>query len=560
MSMREKHETMASNCLDLLKELFSDCGSSGMVKHVDEILQSLLIIAQSPSFVPASAVRRKAFSVFAQLVKALTQDEELETAGKVSPGPWTLICGDLCRQEVASIVSVLRDLTILLETPIVAQLQPIIISVLAESILWLERSRRTYDSLVVIAEEGGIDEDEEEGGLISLVVGIIALVNGVAINDISEKILVGQMERIFFALGPYMQITVSNEFEWNSNPNDFIANEQDESAAVTIRLAFEGLLADSLDNPFVADETMSATSKVGLGLIKEGVVAKEDGNCQYWRLVEAGLFMVSFLDTSGSLKEIVKGCASFCVDQTVHELLRARSFLVLSKKADATAQFFPNDIVPILSHSIDCMSRGSPVLVYAATRAFAGFLTISLATVHTSNTTVELIMKPSGALECLAQMARQNTDETLHYALDTLTQLTSIYPSIPRLAGEPYYKFLLEILVERAADPFIPDEVLELVKIVHDAGIGTQEFEKLMSLFAAELLNWLRPDAECKLDTALEFLLFFVESTTVVPLQGHLLECILAVSAGGLETVGPETASKVADILRTCAVRLARNA
>ncbi len=563
LGVRTRQDKPVLYSLALAKELFSDCGSSCVVAHVDEVLQALLAVARSPFDNSPCTVHRQAFSVFTQLIVWLSEDEELDAVQKVSVTPWTEICRYLCKQDVPCVVSVLRDLKRLVSTPLVRELQPLIQSVLSESILWLEKSRSTYDSLVVIAEEGGIDEDEEEGGLVSLVVGILELINAVAVNDISESILVGQMERIFSALGPYLQITVSNEFEWNSSPNDFIADEQNEFAGVTIRFCFEGLLADCLDNPFVAAEAMAATSKVGLGLIKEGVRASESGNPQFWRLIEAGLFMVSFLDVSSAaivgeseqyLKEILKACASFCVNETLHELLRARAFLVLAKMADQTAKFFPNDIVSILTHSVTCMSHPAVILAYASTRAFVGFLKISKSTPVSSKATLALMMQPKGALECLATMAKQGTDATLHYALDTLEQLTRTYPEVVKLAGEAYFQFLLKLLVDHSQDPFIPDEILELVTIVHGA-VSPKEFDKLVAFFTAELINWLRPDAECKLDTALEFLLFFVKNVAKVPFQGKLLECVCAVAAGGFETVGTVSAGHIEDILRICAVR-----
>jgi hypothetical protein len=539
--------------LDLLLEIIDESGGSALMKCIDEILVGVQLLAASACGSDSLAVRRKSFSVLTRLAVGLSQDEELEAAQSINVSPWVALGTELSHSDIPSVISILRDIRSLLETPLLPVIAPLISTVLSESVGWLGRSRSTFESLVVIAEEGGIDEDETEGGLVTLVVSIIELLDGISENDISEGILKNNINSIFSALAPYLQISISNEFEWNSNPNDFIANEQDEFAtSISIRLSFEGLLADCLDNPFVVSETIDCTGAIGINLIREGMSKFE--NPQSWRLIEAGLFMVSFLDLSESadVGQIVQFCANFSTDDSAHELLRARAFLVLSRMVDVAVKHFPNDIVSIMSRSIECMSK-APVLAYSATKAFGAFLRPSRND-QTRSTVLDMVMRQSGALVCLAKMANNGSDETLHYALETLLELTRVYPEVVNLSGNDYFEFLKKLLVTRASDPFIPDEILELVKIVQ-LSVEPTVFDNLIEIFASELMQWLHADAECELDTSLEFLVYFVEHTNRITFDGKLLECILILAGGTLDNVGPETSERVSNILRVCADR-----
>ena len=542
--------------LDLLASIIEEVGGSALSQVLPQLTQALVQAAQPA--LPLSVVR-KSFSVYTTLLVNIALDEDTTALASADFSPWIPVLTSLAKSsDVADIISVLRNLKLLvshnLETLTGAVLEPLVI----ESVRWLETSRQVFQSLVILGEEGGIDEDEDNGGLASLVVAVCELLTAVASNDISTQLLGGRLDRMFSAMAPFLQISVSNEQEWLLCPSDFIANEQDDFAAITIRLSFEGLVADLLESPFLIPQVVAAMMASAISIIEEGMHARRDENSEWWRLVEAGLFVFSFLGSEYASEfrdrsiEVLRGCAQFCSGDSVHPLLKARSFSVLARLCTLTAQVFGSDLVGILKCSVDSMADEQIVVAFCASGAFNAFLPMSTESPERLN---PLILGETGALASLARMARTGVEETVHFSLEGLIRLTAIRPDVLKAAGvaDEYCRFLSESLVERVDDPIAPDQILTLVQNAQ-LGVSPAEFEALAQMIAGSVKKWLHIDAENRLDVALEFLEVIAQHS-VVPYSGNVLECVLILNDGELAQIGPETSERIGNILRVCAIR-----
>ena len=537
--------------LSLLSSIIDECGGSAFGDSVHEMTSMLLQVAQD------RIVTRKAFSVYCVLLVNLSKDEELSILSEMKLSDWSRVVAILSDSgNVADIISVLKDLKECVSEDICSFPQDVIRNVLLDSVLWVERSRQSFESLVVLSEEGGIDEDEEAGGLCSLLIAICDFITVVSVSEVYySSVLTGNLLfRFVSSIPTFLQISILTEQEWIQFPGEYIANEQDEFAAATIRLSFEGLVADLLWHPHLGVVMRDSLLDSAKASIQKGLEGRNSGNNEWWRHVEVGLFIFGLLSGEAhELKkinavEILRQCAQLCIvsEKPIHVLLQSRAFLVLAHMHLLTCEEFRNDIESILNISVSCMWSKSPVLTFAACKAFTAFVP------QLNDHLKDLVTGPKGAFQALLNLCADHaSDEVVHFSLDALITLCSAGGSVIKVSGNLWNTFLINLLRQKVDDPIAPDQIQKLVRLTAQ---DQQSFDSLVPLVAVEVRPWLRPKAENRLDVALELLAVLVEHASV-PFSPQLVDCILIVNQGHLGKVGPITSDLVDSILRTCAVR-----
>ena len=541
---------MKVSVLSLLTTIINECGGSAFGDSVHDVTSLLLQVAKS---LPADqGLGRRIFSVFCSLLVNLSKDEELSLLSEINISEWNGVLSFLAHSgEVADIIWVLRDLKDCFSNNVNIFPQSMVYELILDSISWLERSRYSFESLVILSEEGGIDETEETGGLSSLVVCICEFINAISLNEIYSSTLVGTFLRFVKAVAPFLQISILTEQEWMQYPGEFIASEQEEFSATTIRLSFEGLVADALWNPQLGDAVSGALLEASEMMIADGLGAKEHGNSEWWRRIEAGLLIFGFLTDTKifniTKNTILQQCTFFCCsNEPCHLLLRARAFIVLAQFRSGINSI---DVERgILEMSVSCMSSvNNPVLIFAACRALIAF-------VQENNN--HFIEGPNGAFAALLNLCSKQAspDESviLHFCLDALLSLIPKCPNCLKTTHE-WTLFLCNLVREKVNDPIAPDQVKELV-VLSSKFLPLFNFDSLASLLAREVKPWLDIHAEHRLDVALDIIAVLVQNASI-PFPDPLVECVLIVNNGHLGQVGPITTDMVQSILTTCAVR-----
>jgi len=425
-----------------------------------------------------------------------------------------------------------------------AALRPLLEISMAASMEFLQTKVSEFEQLVLV------DHQDDEDSIATTVTLIIELINAIVVSDessLTHKLLNGRLGNLFGLLGPYLQIPKSDESEWLQDPNAFIANEQDEFCRVSVRLAFEGLLADLLDHPGLCKQVVPAILTSAVDLMR---------NASSWRVQEGGLFMVSYIDDGKFdtlYREILIACMRLC-QESEFPFLKARAFIVLSQVSRAT-DIPVSDSMMILECCVRVMGSGDKdVVKYSASRAFISFLPVCYSSkVDVKTRILQLLLDPaSGAITAFIRMTRTE-GESLHYGLDAIRAITHACPEIVVELGNAYYTFLRDVLQEHNRDPIVPACIEELVEEIGNA-VPAAEYSNMCEIFCPVLIPWLHVDAEHELDIALDILNVLVQHCTA-PFRGNMLRCLEIIKNSNLGSVGSYTAEKISDILRTCAIR-----
>jgi len=538
--------------ITLLINIIDECGGSAMLPVADDVLGMLL---EASSLHPG--LERRCVEAWAALLFNIAQDEELDYLNNLKgKEKWKqLLLSLMSSPDTGNCIGGLKSVTHLLSSGhFESFLAPSVVDLLPACILLLERNQKSYESLVLFSEEGGIDESDE-GGLSTLVLAVCEFVNATVISDQLCTIWIRDdlLSKFFPAIAPYIQIPLSVEEEWLQSPVEFIAQEQDDLASSTsIRIVFEGIVADVFTNPLLCETGLVVLHALSLRMIGEGIKAEQSGNSEGWRSVEAGLFALgltshefSIRSVDQSIQDILKLAAQLVANNdTSRPLLKARALLTLSRFAEIASKHFNADLSMIVRCSVQALNGDSVVVVYSACRALNGFL--SFVEKNTNNT--EMVTKGGRRLVQLATSASEH--EVVHFALESLIGIACHFPEVSTGLCLDDVKFLPSMLNRYVNDPIVPAQVVE---IMQNAPPPSQVYEQL-----AEVIKpWIREDAEIELDVALDILHEIVQHAPT-PFSGHVLECILILNYNSsIADIGEETGNIFGSILRICAIRQA---
>lgn len=526
--------------LQLLDTIIEECGGSALVPVLGPVEDMLIGTCKA-----TITLRRKSLSAWTSMLFNLAMDEEIDSLSACRFQEWKgLLLSLISSDEVGDSVVAFRSITRLLSlNNMSSTLRQLVVDLVPQSIALLSQHQSTFNSLVILSEEGGIDEDDDNAGLMSLVICICEMMNAV-LNAENDYISEEDLGRFLTAVCYYVQIPVSVEDEWLSSASVFIAQEQEDLASSTsIRIVFEGIIADISMNPHMSSVGIKALLASALDMVDLGVSRDSEGDPEAWRVIEAGLLVLglvsSELNTASlppQIGDILKLTARLSFSPETKPLLKARALLVLSKFADVLQEKFSDDLNTVLQCAAAALDSEFAPVLYSGCMAFNAILP--------KINGADLPELVGCVLEKLVLLARSSQDsESLHFCIEALIGIVRHRDCIvPSHFGE----FIAHMLEQHVDDPLVPSQLVELMEARDDLSI----YEPV----AKVLRPWLRKEEEFKLDIALDFMVEIVRHAPV-PFSGSVLECILTLNESDIVLVGPNTAEIVSEILQTCAIR-----
>ncbi|CAH0478337.1 unnamed protein product [Peronospora belbahrii] len=281
-----------------------------------------------------------------------------------------------------------------------------------------------YERDVVLSaskEEEGYDSDGE-GALIgrsAMIAAALEFVRG-AVQTPTKKtrrlIVSGLADFVFVMIG-YMQITVSQMESWQEDPNKYVADEDDESLAFSVRNAATDLLTE-LEAVLGRKAVVAALDAAQRRL--------KAGHTNNWRLQEAALLVVGcvavstldaisknaadifqLLDLSSFLQTLFKVMNGSC--QEIY--LRARALWCASRLTKGMNQEMLDAFLQV---AISGLEQGQvfPVRMYAC-RAIGAIVRNDRGKAQLKEASVVVIDR-------LISLAEQSSRDTLHITLETL--------------------------------------------------------------------------------------------------------------------------------------------
>lgn len=224
----------------------------------------------------------------------------------------------------------------------------------------------------------------------------------------------------------YMQMTDDQAETWISDPNQFIADEEDDSYSFNVRIAAEDLLLTLVDNFEV--QTLNALNLSVQQEANSSVNEKSNGNVNWWKAQESSLLAVGLL--AGDLSESIKSGTQTPVDVaglfdhmvlrnlSEHEFpfLQGRSFVFASQFASILPANLASQYVSAAVEAI--MNSPSAVVKISALKALNNF-----------NQYLDkqyIIPYQRSILQGVAPMMEVTTEESLSLILRTLITTSKV--------------------------------------------------------------------------------------------------------------------------------------
>lgn len=224
----------------------------------------------------------------------------------------------------------------------------------------------------------------------------------------------------------YMQMTDDQAETWISDPNQFIADEEDDSYSFNVRIAAEDLLLTLVDNFEV--QTLNALNLSVQQEANSSVNEKSNGNINWWKAQESSLLAVGLL--AGELSESIKSGTQTPVDVaglfdhmvlrnlSEHEFpfLQGRSFVFASQFASILPANLASQYVSAAVEAI--MNSPSAVVKISALKALNNF-----------NQYLDkqyIIPYQRSILQGVAPMMEVTTEESLSLILRTLITTSKV--------------------------------------------------------------------------------------------------------------------------------------
>ena len=531
--------------LDLLAEIIDECGGSRFVPVVDRVGAVLLNAS-------GGTMARKCFSVFSRLLVVLAQDEEFEALKKAGSDAWAPVLFKLSEStDIGDRVVVLKYICEMIKHDLEPLVRPSAASAVDQCLIALNQWSQPYQSLIILAEEGGADEDEN--GLSCFIISICEFFNAIVLLD--EPLVICSQEqfaRFIIAMATYNQLSLSIEEEFLHEPGEYVASEQDDLPGVTVRTAFEGVIADVADSPYfnrTANVSLLAAAKQ---LLEESASARAAGNSEWWRIAEAGLLYLGLVEVDSSTEahavELVRSAASLSVQRDLPPLLQSRAFSTLAKQSQVVARHFQSDLIAIVRFAASEIRNSSVPVAFAACGAFSAFLKAVEADVRQ-----ELSFGGNGVVSSLMDLSSTSSSpEVVSFCLEALLGVArTCSPGFGERVDSRFERFVGDMLKRHVDDPLTPTQLMELVEA---SNLTLTRAESASELVAMTLRPWLLESAESRLDVALDCLAVIVR-VSPVPFPVHLADCLNVLRGGSLSGIGPETNSCINGILQTCADR-----
>ncbi|EER08903.1 conserved hypothetical protein [Perkinsus marinus ATCC 50983] len=461
-----------SICFDMLQVFQDEAGPevAGHLLHLEGSLRALAMDTTIPLVARWKAL--DLFSTSAAIVaeQATSKAQRNELAVGMLKG-WLPVVEGMARSgDVLAVLAAVRAVSKLLQR-LGSAMKPMLEAVMEPVCEFIRGGQVQYVNLVVNSEEGGIDE-EEDGGPTTLLVQFCELLSSVVSKAKLRSIVKGKTAAILELLAPYCQVTESQMAEWSDDPATFLANEDDDFAALTVRLSAEGMAAEMIES--FSSEAFKAIIDVATGLVTAG--AASTANPYSWKKTEVGLLMTGWACEAinhhgekkkpiGQVDNLVKVAAGIVGQEDAPPFLRLRGLALLAKICEYMKASFTADCYTILQHSLEAMQAKNHIcLRLIATRAFCQYLKICA---PQRPEECNALLLSGGGFQSIGSLMNWSgedlADESMHLCIEALTSITRYSPKSIVAVGDDFLGLTMSLWDRAAMDPLVHLQVLDLL-------------------------------------------------------------------------------------------------
>mmetsp|Transcript_13901 Transcript_13901/g.33574 ORF Transcript_13901/g.33574 Transcript_13901/m.33574 type:complete len:966 (-) Transcript_13901:63-2960(-) len=412
-------------------------------------------------------VRRRVLMLYKATVSALIAVgmEEYKTMLPRWLVVFAACCSNLQMDEeaVKSALAALRVLNTLCTSPTpTPEVQEAAENVLSSVCAFLHRAAPEYEAAVLNSLDAP-EEDDEEGGFQSLVMQVCEFISTVACSNKLRGMLKDRVLSVLRLVSQFMRISESQAVAWETDPNEYLACDDDDHISLSVRVCGEHLLEAAMSSR--PGETKKAVLQLSGELIQQGETSEAA-----WKYVEVGFLLFGLVshslpnpksakDKGGEVAAILTKAAAAV--QSANPLLRSRALWLMSRSQEAICKAFPNDARLILQTAAQLLGPGRPeYLRLSAARVLARFLP-DLAKKDLQ--LPHLILIQNGALEGLGDLLMCSCDEALHLILEVLTICVKHCGSVVAQVQANFCQAVTTHCLAAGKDPLVHTQFLDLL-------------------------------------------------------------------------------------------------
>jgi len=403
-------------------------------------------------------------------------------------------------------------------------------AVLRPTCLLVQQIDPGYAEAVIHADDGGSSE-EEDNGPAQLVAQLMELIQAMLLGPQLRALLKGRARSLLQLLVPFMRVTEAQARAWREDPNEFLAQEEDDRVrGCAVRLSGEYLVGELLGH--MKREAGKAIAGLAAELLERGETERAAGDTKAWKLTELALLIFGISASDLDVKSLKRSdlaslvpvafstCGRLCGDSGVPDLLRARAFAVLRRLGDAVCAMSPSDLPALLDAAACALTLNEPMVVrVSACRAFCRFLTAV-----SDKALRDRLLVERGVLASLGSLMRGADEELLHLTLESLCVIVRQCPDTIVTVASSLASLILEIWLRSRSDPLVGLQVLDLVSC------ATAANPQLQLALEAGLLPAVLQDLQLGSDphaaSSAVQLYGVLLKRAAVPLAGLLWQCV----------------------------------
>ncbi|KAF9211537.1 hypothetical protein BGZ59_007935 [Podila verticillata] len=264
----------------------------------------------------------------------------------------------------------------------------------------------------------------------------------------------------------FMQMTDEQAESWNADPNQFIADEEEDSYSFNVRIATEDLLMALVE--YYEPQTLHALNMSIKQYVSNSIVEKTKGNRNWWKPQESSLLAVGLL--AGELCDAIKSGEASPIDvgslfdQVVLANLSEHSFPFLQGRAFV----FASQFAPILPSNL--AGQYVSAAVEAILKSSSAVVKISaLKALNNFNQYLDkqhIIPYQRSILQGVAPMIEITTEETLSLILRTLVTTSKIDEEVAAEYESVLGPLVLESWVKFPAEHLISTDIMEFFDVL----------------------------------------------------------------------------------------------
>jgi hypothetical protein len=320
------------------------------------------------------------------------------------------------------------------------------------------------------------DSDGEDASLEGVVSQLLELIMTLVEHPRLSGVLANGLDDTMYQALGYMCMTAAQEEAWESDPNQYVADEDDDM--VTVR-ATCGMLLDELVDRFEG-ATLTALASAVDRRLRESDAARAAGDPTWWKTREATLLAV------GTINDYIMEAEAVAVEQGTAPIFSAARFLssVLATDLEAgteaatpaflrgRALWVAARLAPgapstaagaVLRASLAALAPGAAApLRVGACRALAQY--VPLAPPHVLQPFLGPVYQGLGALLALTGDDAETPEETLHLVLEAILVVVKVDDAAAAAWSGALAPATLRVWAEKVADPVMAADARDVLE------------------------------------------------------------------------------------------------